>query len=193
MFTENELSVLHETRKRFVRNLLRKIGSKDKIEHYSSRVKEEKSVKAKLKKKGLERTAANAAAFLSDLIGVRIVVHFVGDVYDIAEKIRSSCEVREEIDYIASPKDTGYRSFHMVVDVPVSDPDAFPYGKKMPVEIQIRTVAMDCWASLEHQMLYKKDDVPQSSLVRNELMRCAETLFSTDMEMEALQNIIKKS
>lgn len=193
MFTEEELSVLHDTRKKFVRLFLKKIDSKNLIEHYSSRVKTDGSIREKLDKKNLEPSPANAYKYLSDIIGIRIVVHFVGDVYDIAAKARKYFQIKEEIDYISSPKENGYRSLHMIVDFPVSDSEKFGFGKTIPVEIQIRTVAMDCWASLEHQILYKKKRTPQIELAQKELMHCAETLFSTDIKMEAIQNIIQKT
>lgn len=192
LFNKSQISVLHNTRRVFVKKLLKDIGETDVIEHYCSRVKENDSIATKLWAKQLNATVDNALDYLTDLIGVRIVVHFVGDVYDIASRIRNHYEIKEEIDYITNPKDNGYRSLHMIVNAPVITPSG-PNGKTIPVEIQIRTVAMDCWASLEHQMLYKKKETPQMELAKKELQHCAETLFSTDMQMEAIQNIIQKA
>lgn len=191
LFNKQQISVLHNTRRIFVKKLLKDIGETDAIEHYCSRVKENDSIANKLWSKQLNATIDNALNHLTDLIGVRIVVHFIGDVYDIASRIRDCYEIQEEIDYITNPKDNGYRSLHMIVHVPVMTPNG-PNGQTIPVEIQIRTVAMDCWASLEHQMLYKKEETPQMDLAKKELLHCAETLFATDMQMEAIQNIIHK-
>lgn len=192
LFNKEQISSLHCTRQNFVKDLLKKIGPTDVIEHYCSRVKENDSIANKLWGKQLNATVANAIDYLTDIIGIRIVVHFIGDVYDIASKIRSQYEILEEIDYITNPKENGYRSLHMIVNAPVKTKSGFN-GKMIPVEIQIRTVAMDCWASLEHQMLYKKHGQQNVDLAKKELNRCAETLFSTDMKMEAIQSIIQKT
>mgnify|MGYP004464906609 FL=1 len=192
LFNKEQISVLHYTRQNFVKDLLKKIGPTDMIEHYCSRVKENDSIANKLWGKKLNATVDNALEHLTDIIGVRIVVHFIGDVYDIAAKIRSQYKILEEIDYITTPKDNGYRSLHMIVNAPVKTKSGFN-GKTIPVEIQIRTVAMDCWASLEHQMLYKKENQQNMELAQKELFHCAENLFSTDMKMEAIQSIIQKT
>lgn len=192
LFSKEQISVLHNTRQYFVKNLLKNIGPTEVIEHYSSRVKDNDSIANKLWGKQLNATVDNALNYLTDIIGVRIVVHFIGDVYDIASKIRSQYGILEEIDYITNPKDNGYRSLHMIVNAPVQTKDGCN-GRVIPVEIQIRTVAMDCWASLEHQMFYKKEECERMELARKELLHCAETLFSTDMKMEAIQSIIQKT
>lgn len=192
LFNKEQISVLHCKRQNFVKDLLKKIGPTDMIEHYCSRVKDNNSIANKLLSKQLNITVDNALNHLTDIIGVRIVVHFIGDVYDIASKIRTQYEILEEIDYITNPKENGYRSLHMIVKAPVKTKSGFN-GKTIPVEIQIRTVAMDCWASLEHQMLYKKETQQNMELAQKELLHCAETLFSTDMKMEAIQSIIQKT
>lgn len=192
LFNKEQISVLHYTRQNFVKDLLKKIGPTDMIEHYCSRVKDNDSIANKLWNKQLNATVDNALDHLTDIIGVRIVVHFIGDVYDIASKIRTQYEILEEIDYITNPKENGYRSLHMIVKAPIKTKSGFN-GKTIPIEIQIRTVAMDCWASLEHQMLYKKEPQQNMELAKKELLHCAETLFSTDMKMEAIQSIIQKT
>ena len=192
LFNKEQISDLHYTRQNFVKDLLKKIGPTDMIEHYCSRVKDNDSIANKLWNKQLNATVDNALDHLTDIIGVRIVVHFIGDVYDIASKIRTQYEILEEIDYITNPKENGYRSLHMIVKAPVKTKSGFN-GKTIPVEIQIRTGAMDCWASLEHQMLYKKETQQNMELAQKELLHCAETLFSTDMKMEAIQSIIQKT
>lgn len=191
LFNKQQIAVLHGIRRGFVKELLKNIGPTDVIEHYSSRVKENDSIADKLWAKQLNATTANAIEHLTDIIGVRIVVHFIGDVYDIASKVREKYDIMEEIDYITIPKDNGYRSFHMIIKFPIKEGNALGVSY-IPIELQIRTVAMDCWASLEHQMFYKKEGVQQMELAKKELLHCAETLFSTDMRMEAIQNIIQK-
>ena len=191
LFNKQQIAVLHGIRRGFVKELLKSIGPTDVIEHYSSRVKENDSIADKLWAKQLNATTANAIEHLTDIIGVRIVVHFIGDVYDIASKVREKYDIMEEIDYITIPKDNGYRSFHMIIKFPIKEGNALGVSY-IPIELQIRTVAMDCWASLEHQMFYKKEGVQQMELAKKELLYCAETLFSTDMRMEAIQNIIQK-
>lgn len=193
MFSKGELSVLHNTRRKFVKELLRNIGPNEAVEHYCSRVKESNSIAEKLEKRNLQPTADNAAAYLTDLIGVRIVVHFIGDVYEIAARIKEKYHIVEELDYITVPKGNGYRSLHLIVHVPVTDTKKFRYCTEIPVEIQIRTVAMDCWASLEHMMLYKRKPNRSTELAKEELRNCAGTLFLTDMRMEAIQSIIEKT
>ena len=191
LFNKQQIAVLHGIRRGFVKELLKSIGPTDVIEHYSSRVKENDSIADKLWAKQLNATTANAIEHLTDIIGVRIVVHFIGDVYDIVSKVREKYDIMEEIDYITIPKDNGYRSFHMIIKFPIKEGNALGVSY-IPIELQIRTVAMDCWASLEHQMFYKKEEVQQMDLAKKELLFCAETLFSTDMRMEAIQNIIQK-
>lgn len=192
LFSKEQISVLHCTRQNFVKDLLKKIGPTDMIEHYCSRVKDNDSIANKLWSKQLNTTVDNALQHLTDIIGVRIVVYFIGDVYDIASKIRTQYEILEEIDYITNPKENGYRSLHLIVNAPVKTKSGFN-GKMIPIEIQIRTVAMDYWASLEHQMLYKKHGQKNVDLAKKELNRCAETLFLTDMKMGAIQSIIQKT
>ena len=124
LFNKQQISVLHNTRRIFVKKLLKDIGETGAIEHYCSRVKENDSIANKLWSKQLNATVDNALNHLTDLIGVRIVVHFIGDVYDIASRIRNCYEIQEEIDYITNPKDNGYRSLHMIVHVPVMTSNA---------------------------------------------------------------------
>lgn len=126
------------------------------IEHYSSRIKSIESIYEKLQKRGLEFNAYNIENNLMDVAGIRIVCHFKNDLYRMIELIRKdlSIDVVCEKDYINNPKKSGYSSYHMIVKVPIIDNDKFIY---VPVEIQIRTLAMDLYASLEHKTRYKKD------------------------------------
>lgn len=195
MFSKTQISLFHNVRRKFVKKLLSEIDCNNSIEHYCSRVKDNDSIASKLWSKQKNATVDNALFCLTDIIGVRIVVHYIGDIYKIAFKIRQCFDVEEEIDYITNPKENGYRSLHLIVMVPVPEENDMGISQ-IPIEVQIRTEAMDYWASLEHEMLYKKDhsnDIGQMNLAKKELYSCAETLFSLDMKMESVQSIIQKT
>ena len=127
-------------------------------------------------------------AHLNDVAGIRVVCSFVDDIYHIAEMLTRQDDVRliQVKDYIQNPKPNGYRSYHLIVEIPV-----FFSNKKQPlrVEVQIRTMAMDFWASLEHKMKYKKSD-PNAALLVNELRECAEVIAQTDRKMMELRKRI---
>ena len=124
------------------------------IEHIKSRIKTSESIVKKLKKNGYESTIENMVKYVNDIAGIRVICSFTSDIYEIAEMIRDQSDIRviSVKDYIVSPKASGYRSYHMLVTVPVYLSDRIVDTK---VEIQIRTVAMDFWASLEHKIHYK--------------------------------------
>ncbi len=158
------------------------------IEHIGSRIKNAESLREKLAKRGMENDVISGFQWLSDIIGVRIVTHFIGDVYSVLELLKQSdCWTIIKIkDYISSPKPNGYRSLHVILKLPVED---FPFEFIM-AEIQIRTIAMDCWASLEHQLKYKKH-VKNTELIVNELKRCADEMASTDLSMQTIKEMIE--
>lgn len=156
------------------------------VEHMPSRIKKEKSVKEKLQLAGYEPTAENAVKVLSDVVGIRLVVHFIGDIYVIRNLLVNSgrFNVIKEKDYIRKSKSTGYRGYHIIVEETLDD-------FKLRVEIQIRTVAMDCWASLEHRIRYKKG-VKSTALINTELRKCADDLLSADIAMEQIWGMVKQ-
>ena len=156
-------------------------------EHISSRIKDVKSVKDKLLRKGYETDALTGIRELSDVLGIRIVTHFVGDIYMILESIRKheNWEILREKDYIAKPKENGYRSYHVIIRVPFHASEL----NTIKVELQLRTIAMDCWAALEHQMRYKKD-VKNSALIAGELKRCSDEMASTDLTMQTIRDVL---
>lgn len=167
----------------------RKINNdRDPIEYIKSRIKTEDSMKEKLKRKGLEVNLENALSKIYDAAGIRIICTFVDDVYDVAEMIKKydDIEVIKEKDYIKNPKQNGYRSYHLVISVPLNIAGEI---HKVYLEIQIRTIAMDFWSSLEHQMKYKKNIQDQEMIV-SELKRCAEEIATTDINMMAIRNMI---
>ena len=159
------------------------------IEHIKSRLKTADSIVKKLKKDGCEVTIDNMMNHLSDIAGIRIICSFTSDIYQIAEMIAAQGDVTviHVKDYIKNPKPNGYKSYHMVVTVPVYLTDG-PVETK--VEIQIRTIAMDFWASLDHQMKYKKD-VENASEISEELKECAEVIAQTDLKMLSLRRKIE--
>ena len=134
--------------------------------------------------KGLEVTEDNAIEHLSDIIGVRLVVHFISDIYRVRNMIVDSgkLQIIREKDYVKQPKPSGYRSYHIVLEVPMND-------VTVRAEIQLRTVAMDCWASLEHQIRYKKN-IPNINIIHKELKKCSDDLMSADITMEQIKHAV---
>ena len=159
------------------------------IEHIKSRLKSAESIVMKLKKDGYEVTIENMMECLSDIAGIRIICSFTSDIYQIADMIAAQGDVTvlHVKDYIKNPKPNGYKSYHMVVTVPVYLTDG-PVETK--VEIQIRSVAMDFWASLEHQLRYKSDvEIPEH--VSDDLKKCADVIAETDQEMQRIAKELK--
>ena len=154
------------------------------ISSISSRIKEPMSIAEKLQRKGLPITIDNMVTRLFDIAGIRVTCPFISDVYRVLHILETldDIEIIEQKDYIKNPKKSGYRSLHVVVKVRVSFSDE---KRDIPVEIQIRTIAMDFWASLEHQIHYKKDySMPEN--VEEELRAIAETIHDTDKRMQNL-------
>lgn len=156
------------------------------IEDIRSRVKSPQSIAEKLQKKGLELTTSNIVLNLDDVAGIRVICSFVDDIFDIAKMLASQDDVTliESKNYIKFPKDNGYRSLHLIVEIPI-----FLSGGKKPmkVEVQIRTIAMDFWASLEHQLKYKKN-IPDAEKISRELKECADIISATDLRMQDIRN-----
>ena len=161
----------------------------DPISSSTSRVKSPESMREKLIRDGLEPTLQNALAHEHDAAGVRLICPMVDDVYRTAELIRAIPDVTilQEKDFIAHPKPNGYRSYHMIIEIPVFFSDR---KEKMRVEVQIRTMAMDFWASLDHQMKYKKD-LDDSGEISEELKECAEIIAQTDLKMQSIRQKIE--
>lgn len=158
------------------------------IEHVKSRVKSPESIVKKLKRHGLEVTIENMVNRLSDVAGIRITCSFTQDIYQIADMIarQKDITVLYVKDYIKQPKPNGYKSYHMVVTIPIYLADG-PVDTK--VEIQIRTVAMDFWASLEHKIYYKFEGNAPASL-QAELKACADMVDMLDAKMFSLNQSI---
>ena len=160
------------------------------IESISSRVKSPKSIIEKLQRKKLPLTIDSIWDNLNDVAGVRVVCSFLEDIYDVADMFmrQDDIEVLEVKDYIKNPKPNGYRSLHLIVVVPI-----FLSEKTLPmrVEVQIRTIAMDFCASLEHQVKYKKG-VPNAERISAELKECAESISENDRKMQEIYHEIHK-
>ena len=145
----------------------------------------------KLLKLGYDFTAENIQEQLNDVAGVRVVCAFIDDIYTVANLIAGQDDIKviKIKDYIKNPKPNGYRSYHMIVEIPVF----FSKGKTpMRVELQIRTNGMDFWATLEHQLRYKKgiEDLPGYAEISEELLRSAQAVIETDNEMQQIKNKI---
>ena len=159
-------------------------GMHSQAEHILSRVKSADSIQKKLVRKGHETDVLTALHVTSDSVGIRIVTHFIGDVYTILDYIKDepSWKIVKIKDYISNPKPNGYRSLHIILEVPLHGMEL----DSLKVEIQLRTITMDCWACLEHQMKYKQD-MTDAALLTEELRRCADAMAATDLSMQAIR------
>ena len=164
------------------------------FEHFISRIKTDESMIEKCKRKGFEVSTYSALKEVKDAIGVRIVCGFVDDIYTLVGlfKDMENINVVEEKDYILNVKPNGYRSYHMILEVitPYPDCDGNENGIYY-IEIQLRTIAMDSWASLEHQMKYKKN-ITNHERITKELKRCADELASCDLNMQTIRKLIEE-
>ncbi len=154
------------------------------IEHIKSRIKTSESIVKKLKKHGHESTIENMVKYINDIAGIRIICSFTTDIYRIADMLKRQNDINiiSIKDYIKNPKTSGYKSYHMIVSIPI-----YLSEKKVDakVEIQIRTVAMDFWASLEHKIHYKfEKNIPEH--IKEELFECALMVSELDAKMLSL-------
>ncbi len=158
------------------------------INSIKTRLKSFESIKEKLQRKGLPLKVESIEENLNDVAGVRVVCSFPEDVYTLAEALLKQDDIVliEKKDYIANPKENGYRSLHLIVSVPIFLAKEKRY---MRVEIQLRTIAMDVWASLEHQLRYKKENEFTNEMAM-ELKKCAQLSAELDSRMDALREIV---
>ena len=160
------------------------------IEHIKTRIKTPESIAKKLKRNGYEASIENMVKYINDIAGVRLICSFTSDIYRLAEMIgnQSDLKVLAIKDYIKNPKDSGYKSFHMLVAVPIFLSDSVVETK---VEIQIRTIAMDFWASLEHKIYYKfEGNAPE--YISQDLKECADMVAALDDRMLSLNEVIQE-
>ena len=160
------------------------------IEHVKSRIKTPESIVKKLKKDGYESNIPNMIRYVNDIAGIRIICSFVDDIYEVAEMLvrQDDVTVIAIKDYIKNPKPNGYRSYHMIIEIPVFFSDS---KKPIRVEVQIRTIAMDFWASLDHQLKYKKSFVDLNGEISGELKQCADVIAQTDNKMLEIRKRIE--
>lgn len=159
------------------------------IEHIKSRIKTSESIVKKLKKNGYESTIENMVKYVNDIAGIRVICSFTSDIYRIADMISNQNDIKilSVKDYIENPKPSGYKSYHMLVLVPIFLSDRIVDAK---VEIQIRTVAMDFWASLEHKIHYKfEGNAPE--YIKEELVECAKMVSDLDAKMLSLNEEVQ--
>lgn len=161
------------------------------IEFISSRIKKPASIVKKLQKKGKNIRIDEIEETLSDVAGVRVICSFVDDIYEIASMLVRQDDIIlvNQKDYINEPKANGYRSLHLIIEIPVFFSDQ---KKMMKVEVQIRTIAMDFWASLEHQLRYKQI-ISNEEIITNELKECADVIAATDVRMLNIRNKIQEN
>ncbi len=161
------------------------------IDFIKSRIKAPQSILKKMKRQGLDITVENAEKHINDIAGVRVICSFIDDIYEIANML--SCQdditVLKVKDYIKNPKPNGYRSYHMIVEVPVFFSDS---KKPMKVEIQIRTIAMDFWASEEHDLKYKNENGNMEE-IEKELLECAGEINKIDLRMQQIRDKVYKN
>lgn len=160
------------------------------IEHVKSRIKSPESILKKINRKNLDFSLPSIRENVKDIAGIRITCSFISDIYEISKMLenQSDIEVIEKKDYIRNPKPNGYQSLHLILKIPVFMSNCI---ENVYVEVQIRTIGMDFWASLEHKIYYKYSDEVPTSLTK-ELKNAADTVAKLDEKMEALHKEIRK-
>ena len=186
-----ELEHLYESAIKEVKTKLEILDSEFKtkydynpIHHIEDRLKSPQSIMEKLQRKGKTFNSDNARSTLNDIAGVRVICNYIEDIYAVAEYLTNQDDVKlvKTKDYIKNPKPNGYRSLHLVIETPVFLSDR---KEIVTVEVQIRTIAMDFWASLEHQLKYKTDSEVSADLAQ-QLKDCAEIIAQTDIKMQSI-------
>ena len=182
-----------QTKFEVINNELSLYGDRNPIEFIKSRIKRPVSIMEKLKRKGFEISIDSIQNNIYDIAGIRVVCSFPEDIYRLAEKICMQDDIKllNKKDYIKNPKPNGYRSLHLILEVPVFFTEE---KKRLPVEVQLRTIAMDFWASIEHKLRYKKN-LPESvsADISESLRKCSEEINEMDFRMEAINRWIELS
>lgn len=162
------------------------------IEDIRSRLKSMGSIADKMRRKGFELSLGSLERNILDVAGVRVICSFPEDIYMLAECLLKQDDIRliDKRDYIRNPKASGYRSLHLIVEVPIFLENE---KRQMKVEVQLRTIAMDFWASLEHKMQYKKDIAPEiQEDLRRQLVECADMSAELDARMESIRDQLER-
>ena len=171
---------------------VKKFYDYDVIDHISSRLKSPESIKEKLIRRGYPISLESIENNLFDIAGVRVICSFIDDIYMLADCLLAQDDITliEKKDYIKNPKPNGYRSLHLIIEVPIYLQNT---KKKVKVEVQLRTIAMEFWAKLEHRLRYKKHlDEKTISYTSDELLECANLCSTLDTKMQNIRNIIEK-
>lgn len=160
------------------------------ISSIETRLKSQTSILEKMARMGIPPTRENIENNLNDIAGIRVICSYIDDIYLLADALTKQDDIRliRRKDYISSPKPNGYRSLHLIVSVPIFFAESM---KEVKAEVQIRTIAMDFWASLDHQLKYKKDIGDVSDQISEELRQCAETIAATDQRMLNIRRSIE--
>lgn len=166
------------------------LGNRDPVASSQTRIKSAESMRQKLQRLAFPVTAESAMKNVFDAAGVRLVCPFIQDIDRTAELIRTipCVQIQTEKDYIRSPKPNGYRSYHMILSMPLRF--LGNSQKTVWLEVQLRTIAMDCWANIEHQLKYKQN-IPDQALLIQELKRCADEITSTDLSLQTIRDLIE--
>lgn len=166
------------------------LGNRDPVASSQTRIKSAESMRQKLQRLAFPATAESAMKNVFDAAGVRLVCPFIQDIDRTAELIRAipGVQIQTEKDYIRSPKPNGYRSYHMILSMPLRF--LGNSQKTVWLEVQLRTIAMDCWANIEHQLKYKQN-IPDQALLLQELKRCADEITSTDLSLQTIRDLIE--
>ena len=166
------------------------LGNRDPVASSQTRIKSAESMRQKLQRLAFPVTAESAMKNVFDAAGVRLVCPFTQDIDRTAELIRAipGVQIQTEKDYIRSPKPNGYRSYHMILSMPLRF--LGNSQKTVWLEVQLRTIAMDCWANIEHQLKYKQN-IPDQALLLQELKRCADEITSTDLSLQTIRDLIE--
>lgn len=164
------------------------LNSRNPFESIKCRIKSPESIMGKLQRNNLEFSIENVEKNLNDIAGIRVICSFPEDIYMLVDCLLKQDDIIlvEMKDYIKNPKPNGYRSLHLILDIPIFLTDE---KKHMRVEVQFRTIAMDFWASLEHKMKYKKD-IENAESISEELKYCADLISQLDRRMEQIRNRI---
>ena len=178
-----------ETKMQILNDEFQHVHQYNPIEHIKARIKTPESIVKKLKRYGQESTIDNMVKYINDIAGIRIICSFTSDIYRIADMIRDQKDIQVIAvkDYIKNPKPNGYRSYHLIIEVPVFFTEC---KRSMRVEVQIRTIAMDFWASLDHQLKYKKE-MQNAAEISEELKQCADVIAQTDKRMLEIRQQIE--
>ncbi len=178
---ETKLNVLYEE--------FSMLHERNPFDSIKSRVKEPTSILEKMQRKGYEVSVENIETKLNDVAGVRVICSFADDIYYLADMLsrQDDLTVIQKKDYIKNPKENGYRSLHLIIQIPIFLSDQ---KKQMRVEVQFRTIAMDFWASLDHKLKYKKN-LKNSEMITRELKQCADIIGGVDVRMQEIRNLIE--